>query len=92
MLLVICYTAVRHVSYYLFTAFICVFASVRNKDTPLLEEPNVVKIARKYNKTPAQVLLRHGMQRGIVVLVKTENEDELKSNLQVKCLIYILPF
>ena len=59
------------------------FALIRNKDTPLLEEPNVVEIAKKYNRTPAQVLLRHGIQRGIVMLVKTEDEFEMKSNLQV---------
>ena len=50
---------------------------------PILDEPNVIEIAEKYNKTPAQVLLRHGIQRGIVVLVKSVTADRVKSNFDV---------
>lgn len=50
---------------------------------PVLEEENVAEIARKHNKTPAQVLLRHGLQRGIVVLVKSVTPERIKSNFDV---------
>ena len=60
------------------------FAFYRVAEKPLLEEPNVVEIAKKYNKTPAQVLLRHGIQRGVVVLYKSVSEERLKSNLEVR--------
>lgn len=49
----------------------------------MLEEENVVEIARKHKKTPAQVLLRHGLQRGIVVLVKSVTPERIKSNFDV---------
>ncbi|VDK46008.1 unnamed protein product [Taenia asiatica] len=50
---------------------------------PMLEEKCVVEIAHKHNKTPAQVLLRHGLQRGIVVLVKSVTPERIKSNFDV---------
>ncbi|EUB56733.1 Putative reductase [Echinococcus granulosus] len=46
----------------------------------LLEEENVVEIARKHGKAPAQVLLRHGLQRGIVVIVKSVTPERIKAN------------
>ncbi|BHF66694.1 hypothetical protein SprV_0200971600 [Sparganum proliferum] len=49
----------------------------------LLEEEFVKKIARAHGKTPAQVLLRHGMQRGLAVLNKSQNADRIRSNFKV---------
>ena len=63
------------------------FTLVISVTTSLLEEPEVVKISKKYNKTPAQVLLRQAIQRGIVVLFKSVNEERVKSNSEVKSLI-----
>ncbi|VDM18828.1 unnamed protein product, partial [Hydatigera taeniaeformis] len=56
---------------------------VKGQVKPVLEEESVVAIARKHNKTPAQVLLRHGLQRGIVVLVKSVTPERIKSNFDV---------
>ncbi|KAL5964686.1 Aldo-keto reductase family 1 member A1-A [Taenia solium] len=50
---------------------------------PVLEEECVVEIAHKHNKTPAQVLLRHGLKRGIVVLVRSVTPERIKSNFDV---------
>ncbi|BHF66698.1 hypothetical protein SprV_0200972000 [Sparganum proliferum] len=50
---------------------------------PLLEEEFVKKIALAHGKTPAQVLLRHGIQRGLAVLNKSQNADRIKINFEV---------
>lgn len=49
----------------------------------LLEDPVLNGIARKIKRTPAQVALRYLLQRGIVVLAKSFNEQRIKENLQV---------
>ncbi|KAL5963843.1 15-anhydro-D-fructose reductase [Taenia solium] len=49
----------------------------------LLEDEEVVEIAHKHGKTPAQVVLRHGLQRGIVVLVKSVTPERIESNFDV---------
>jgi len=54
------------------------------KDTPVLfEHPKVTEMAKKHNKTPAQVLLRWATQRGLAVIPKSNNQDRLKQNLEV---------
>ncbi|KAL5106889.1 Estradiol 17 beta-dehydrogenase 5 [Taenia crassiceps] len=56
---------------------------MEGKAKPLVEDECVGEIARKHKKTPAQVLLRHGLQRGIVVLVKSVTPERIKSNFDV---------
>jgi len=54
------------------------------KDTPVLfEHPVITKLAEKYKKTPAQVLLRWATQRGIAVIPKSNNAKRLEQNLDV---------
>ena len=51
-------------------------------DTPLLFEHDVVKsLAKKHDRTPAQVLLRWATQRGVAVIPKSNNAERLKQNL-----------
>ncbi|KAL5107112.1 15-anhydro-D-fructose reductase [Taenia crassiceps] len=57
------------------------FAS--GKVASLLEDEDVVKIAHNHGKTPAQVVLRHGLQRGIVVIVKSVTAERIKANFDV---------
>ncbi|XP_036615477.1 prostaglandin-E(2) 9-reductase-like isoform X1 [Trichosurus vulpecula] len=49
----------------------------------LLEDPVLGAIAKKHNRSPAQVALRYQIQRGVVVLAKSFNEKRIKENLQV---------
>ncbi|KAI9290960.1 aldehyde reductase-like protein [Neoconidiobolus thromboides FSU 785] len=46
------------------------------------EQTEVVEIAQRLGKTPAQVLLAWGQQRGTSVIPKSTNEDRVKQNFQ----------
>jgi len=47
----------------------------------LLEHPTVTEIAAAVGRTPAQVLLRWGVQRGTAVIPKTSRPERLAENL-----------
>ncbi|XP_046818737.1 aldo-keto reductase family 1 member A1-like isoform X2 [Vespa crabro] len=49
----------------------------------LLGHPVVLEIANKYKKTTAQVLLRHLVQQGIIVIPKSSSQDRIKSNINI---------
>jgi diketogulonate reductase-like aldo/keto reductase len=48
----------------------------------------VIEIAKKMGKTPAQVLLRHTVQRGVAVIPKSINPRRMKENFEVNLFIY----
>jgi len=52
-------------------------------DPQLLADERLVKIAKKYNKSPAQVLLRYQIERGVAVIPKSVTESRLKQNLEI---------
>lgn len=54
-----------------------------DKDESLLEVPVIKQIAAAHEKTPAQVLLRWGVQRGTAVIPKTSNPERLRENLDL---------
>lgn len=45
-----------------------------------LEDPSVVAVARRVSRTPAQVLLRWGLQHGMVVLPKSVRPERIAEN------------
>nr|XP_044618393.1 aldo-keto reductase family 1 member C23-like protein isoform X2 [Equus asinus] len=49
----------------------------------LLEDPVLCAMAKKYQRTPAQIALRYQLQRGVVVLAKSYNEKRIKENVQI---------
>ncbi|MFN8708496.1 MAG: aldo/keto reductase, partial [Planctomyces sp.] len=49
----------------------------------LLELPLIRNIAESCQCTPAQVLLRWGVQRGTSVIPKTNSLERMKENLQI---------
>lgn len=50
----------------------------------VLTQPAVTALADKYGKSPAQVVLRWGIQRGCYVITKTTKPERLKENLDVE--------
>ena len=51
------------------------------EDESVINEPVVVEIAERVTKTPAQVLLRWGVQRETAIVPKTSHRDRLVENL-----------
>lgn len=49
----------------------------------LLEHECLIKIGKKYGKTPAQICLRWGIQRNLVVLAKSTHESRIKENFEI---------
>jgi D-xylose reductase len=49
----------------------------------VLDEPGVTEIARRLGRTPAQIVLRWGVQRGTAVVPKTVHPRRLIENLEV---------
>ena len=45
--------------------------------------PRIITLATKYSKTPAQLMLRWGLQHGLVVIPKSTGEERIRENSQV---------
>ena len=52
-------------------------------DKSLIGEPIFVQLAKKYQKTPAQVILRWHTQMGFAVIPGSKNVDHIKDNLDI---------
>jgi len=63
------------------------FASLGHALEPrLLDDPLIVSMASRYGKTPAQVLLAWGIQRGSAVLTGSVNPGRIRENFDVTAL------
>lgn len=49
----------------------------------ILQNPVVKQIAEKHNKSPAQILIRHILQKNVIVIPKSVNKDRLRQNFDV---------
>lgn len=52
-------------------------------DKKLLEEPIIVEIGKKYNKSSVQVILRWQIQEGNIVFPKSTNPQHIKDNINI---------
>ncbi|MBR1938411.1 MAG: aldo/keto reductase [Spirochaetales bacterium] len=52
-------------------------------DKSLISEPIFAQLAKKYQKTPAQVILRWHTQMGFAVIPGSKNVDHIKDNLDI---------
>lgn len=48
-----------------------------------LDDPKLVPIATKYNKTTAQILLRWGLQMGLIEIPKSTNKNRIVENSKI---------
>uniref|UniRef100_A0A2I3TDL5 NADP-dependent oxidoreductase domain-containing protein n=1 Tax=Pan troglodytes TaxID=9598 RepID=A0A2I3TDL5_PANTR len=46
--------------------------------------PSLCALAKKHKRTPALIALRYQLQRGVVVLAKSYNEQRIRQNMQVR--------
>eukprot|EP00742_Colponemidia_sp_Colp-10_P005197 GILJ01005551.1.p1 GENE.GILJ01005551.1~~GILJ01005551.1.p1 ORF type:complete len:311 (+),score=49.46 GILJ01005551.1:28-933(+) len=49
----------------------------------VMENPTITTLASKYNKSPAAILIRWGVQRGTSVIPKSTKEERLRGNFDV---------
>lgn len=49
----------------------------------VLKDPTLAEIAKAHNKTPAQIVLRWLMQRGIVAIPRSSNPEHIKENIEI---------
>ena len=60
------------------------FAALGHSSEPkLLEDPVITAIAKRVNKTPAQVLLAWAIQRGTALLTTSKTPSRIKENFEV---------
>src|ERR1700677_3402221 len=63
------------------------FAALGHSSKPnLLEDPVITAIAKRVNKTPAQVLLAWAIQRGTALLTTSKTPSRIKENFEVSTL------
>jgi diketogulonate reductase-like aldo/keto reductase len=63
------------------------FAALGHNSEPrLLDDPVVAAIAKRVNKTPAQVLLAWAIQRGTALLTTSKSPSRIKENFEVSTL------
>ena len=48
-----------------------------------LKHPRITSLATKYSKTPAQLMIRWGIEHGLVVIPKSTREERIRENSQV---------
>lgn len=52
-------------------------------DPHLLEDAELKKLAGRYNKTVAQILLRYQVQRGVITIPKSVNKTRMQENINI---------
>ncbi|CAL8070906.1 unnamed protein product [Calicophoron daubneyi] len=65
------------------TAYSPLGSAVGGDQQNLLELPVVKEISKHHSKTPAQVLLRHALQRGLIVIPRSSNPSRIDDNISI---------
>ncbi|XP_068611982.1 glyoxal reductase-like [Brachionichthys hirsutus] len=62
---------------------VCFQAHSSLKKGTLVTDPVVMEVAKKYDRTTSQVLLRWAVQQGVPVIPKSSNPDRVKDNAKI---------
>lgn len=57
----------------------------------LLLDPVVCSVARRHRRSPAQVLVRWSLQKGVAAIPKSTHRDRVRENAQVRALHVSVP-
>ncbi|GIY76875.1 hypothetical protein CDAR_513222 [Caerostris darwini] len=67
-----------------FPKFVREVLGIKDFNRPtLLEDDRLKSLAEKYSKTPAQILLRYLVQRGIAVISKSSHPERIQQNIDI---------
>lgn len=62
---------------------ITAYSPLGSTDSPLLKDEKIIEIAKKYNKSPAQIILSWGVKRGTSVIPKSVTTHRIVDNIQI---------
>lgn len=48
-----------------------------------MDDPKLKQVATKYKKTPAQILLRYQIDRGVVTIPKSVTKSRIQQNFEI---------
>lgn len=65
------------------SCYIEAWSPIGRGNSQLLNEPILIEIAKKYNKTVAQVILRWHIEKGNIVFPKSSNPKHIKENFEI---------
>lgn len=63
-------------------SIVTAYSPLGSTDSPVMQEPLILDIAKKYNVSPANVLLAWGIKRGTSVIPKSVTPARIISNFQ----------
>lgn len=52
-------------------------------DPQLMDDPKLKEVALKYKKTPAQILLRYQLDRGVITIPKSVTKSRIQQNFEI---------
>ncbi|KAI9301674.1 NADP-dependent oxidoreductase domain-containing protein [Cunninghamella echinulata] len=62
---------------------ITAYSPLGSTDSPLLKDEKIAKVAEKYNKSPAQIILSWGVKRGTSVIPKSVTTSRIIQNIDI---------
>lgn len=59
------------------------YGSMGSGNQEILKDPIILEIAKKYQKTSAQILLRWGLDKGFLIIPKSSNPQRIEENSKI---------